>query len=67
MHTFITGNLKYEKTPDKIYSEQPEVKKKIEELQKKAKEKSDKNTTYYIFTRIIYSSNLNILLIRSAT
>ena len=25
LHTFITGNLKYEKTPDKIYSEQPEV------------------------------------------
>jgi len=48
LHTFITGNLKYEKTPDKIYSEQPEVKKKIEELQKKAKEKSDKNTTYYV-------------------
>ena len=48
LHTFITRNLKYEKTPDKIYSEQPEVKKKIEELQKKAKEKSDKNTTYYV-------------------
>ena len=48
LHTFITGNLKYEKTPDKIYSEQPEVKKKIEELQKKAKEKSDKDTTYYV-------------------
>jgi len=48
LHTFITGNLKYEKTPDKIYSEQPEVKKKIEELQKKAKEKSDNNTTYYV-------------------
>ena len=48
LHTFITGNLKYEKTPDKIYSEQPEVKKKIEELQKKAKEKSDKNITYYV-------------------
>ena len=48
LHIFITGNLKYEKTPDKIYSEQPEVKKKIEELQKKAKEKSDKNTTYYV-------------------
>lgn len=48
LHTFITRNLKYEKTPDKIYSEQPEVKKKIEELQKKAKEKSDKDTTYYV-------------------
>ena len=48
LHIFITGNLKYEKTPDKIYSEQPEVKKKIEELQKKAKEKSDNNTTYYV-------------------
>ena len=48
LHTFITGNLKYEKTPDKIYSEQPEVKKKIEELQKKAKEKGDKKTTYYV-------------------
>ena len=48
LHTFITGNLKYEKTPDKIYSEQPKVKRRIEELQKKAKEKSDKNTTYYV-------------------
>ena len=47
-YTLRTGNLKYEKTPDKIYSEQPEVKKKIEELQKKAKEKSDKDTTYYV-------------------
>ena len=48
LHTFITRNLKYEKTPDKIYSEQSEVKKKIEKLQKKAKEKSDKDTTYYV-------------------
>ena len=47
-YTLRTGNLKYEKTPDRIYSEQPEVKKKIEELQKKAKEKSDKDTTYYV-------------------
>ena len=47
-YTLRTGNLKYEKTADRIYSEQPEVKKKIEELQKKAKEKSDKDTTYYV-------------------